>query len=77
MNIEYYILKKIVSAKEVNNRLSRPIIRISICAIAISVAVMIISLGIVKGFKNEITDKIIGFGSHIKITALSDNNSYE
>lgn len=77
MNIEYYILKKIVSAKEVNNRLSRPIIRISICAIAISVAVMIISLGIVKGFKNEITNKIIGFGSHVKITALSDNNSYE
>jgi len=77
MNIEYYILKKIVSAKEVNNRLSRPIIRISICAISISVAVMIISLGIVKGFKKEITDKIIGFGSHIKITALSDNNSYE
>jgi len=77
MNIEYYILKKIVSAKEVNNRLSRPIIRISIFAIAISVAIMIISLGIVKGFKKEITDKVIGFGAHIKITALSDNNSYE
>ena len=77
MNVEYFIAKRLVSAKEGNNRLSRPIIRIAILAIALSVAVMLISIGVVKGFKKDIADKVIGFGSHIQITAFSDNNSYE
>ena len=77
MNVEYFISKRLVSAKEGNNRLSRPIIRIAILAIALSVAVMLISIGVVKGFKKDIADKVIGFGSHIQITAFSDNNSYE
>ena len=70
MNVEYFIAKRLVSAKEGNNRLSRPIIRIAILAIALSVAVMLISIGVVKGFKKDIADKVIGFGSHIQITNL-------
>jgi len=77
MNVEYFIAKRLVSAKEGNNRLSRPIIRIAILAIALSLAIMLISIGVVKGFKKDIDDKVIGFGSHIQITAFSDNNSYE
>ena len=77
MNVEYFIAKRLISAKEGNNRLSRPIIRISILAIALSVAVMLISIGVVKGFKKDIADKVIGFGSHIQITNFSNNNSYE
>ncbi len=77
MNTEYFIVKRLIGAKEGNNSLSRPIIRIAILAIALSVAVMIISIGVVKGFKKDISDKVIGFGSHIQITAFSDNNSYE
>ena len=77
MNVEYFIVKRLIGAKEGNNRLSRPIIRIAILAIALSVAVMLISIGVVKGFKKDIADKVIGFGSHIQITAFSDNNSYE
>ena len=77
MNVEFFIAKRLVIAKEGNNRLSRPIIRIAILAIALSVAVMLISIGVVKGFKKDIADKVIGFGSHIQITAFSDNNSYE
>ncbi|MBC8266601.1 MAG: ABC transporter permease [Flavobacteriales bacterium] len=77
MNVEYFIAKRLIGAKEGNNRLSRPIIRIAILAIALSVAVMLISIGVVKGFKKDISDKVIGFGSHIQITAFSDNNSYE
>ena len=77
MNIEYFIAKRLVVAKQGNNRLSRPIIRIAILAIALSVAVMLISIAVVKGFKKDIADKVIGFGSHIQITAFSDNNSFE
>ena len=77
MNVEYFIAKRLIAAKEGNNRLSRPIIRIAILAIALSVAVMLISIAVVKGFKKDIADKVIGFGAHIQITAFSDNNSFE
>lgn len=77
MNVEYLIAKRLIAAKEGNNRLSRPIIRIAILAIALSVAVMLISIAVVKGFKKDIADKVIGFGAHIQITAFSDNNSFE
>ena len=77
MNVEYFIVKRLIGAKEGNNRLSRPIIRIAILAISLSMIVMLISIGVVKGFKKDIADKVIGFGSHIQITAFSDNNSYE
>ena len=77
MNVEYFIVKRLIGAKEGNNRLSLPIIRIAILAISLSMIVMLISIGVVKGFKKDIADKVIGFGSHIQITAFSDNNSYE
>jgi lipoprotein-releasing system permease protein len=46
-------------------------------AVAIGFAVMIVSISIVTGFKKEIREKIIGFGSHIQISNFDENNSYE
>ena len=54
MNVEYFISKRIVSAKENKNVFSRPIIRITISAISLSVAIMLLSLSILFGFKQEI-----------------------
>ena len=68
MNVEYFISKRIVSAKENKNVFSRPIIRLTIFAIALSVAIMLISLSILDGFQSEITNKVISFGSHIQIS---------
>lgn len=67
MNVEYFISKRIVSAKENKNVFSRPIIRITISAIALSVAVMLISLSILEGFQSEVTNKVVSFASHIQI----------
>ena len=44
---------------------SRPVIRIATAGISLSVAVMIISVVIVKGFQLEIRNKVIGFSGHI------------
>ncbi|MAU35851.1 MAG: ABC transporter permease [Flavobacteriales bacterium] len=77
MNIEYFIAKKLFAAKENNNSYTKPILRIAIFAVSLSVAVMLISLMIVNGFKNNISSKVIGFGSHIVITKFSNNQSYE
>jgi lipoprotein-releasing system permease protein len=77
MNVEYFIAKRLFTAKEENNTYTKPILRIAILAIALSVAVMLISIMVVTGFKNDISDKVIGFGSHITISNFTNNQSYE
>ena len=51
--------------------------KIGILSIALGLAVMIISMAVVTGFQEEIRNKVIGFGSHIQITRLDYNISYE
>ena len=56
---------------------TRPIIRIATFSVALGVAIMIIALAIITGFKSQIRDKVIGFGSHIQITNFDANTSFE
>lgn len=57
--------------------ISRPIVKIALFSVVLGFAVMIVALAIVTGFKKEIRDKVIGFGSHIQISNYDENNSYE
>ena len=77
MNIEYFIAQRLFTAKERNKTYTKPIFRIAILAITLSVAVMLIAIMVVTGFKDDISSKIIGFGSHISVTNFTDNQSYE
>lgn len=77
MNIELFIAQRISAGTEKEKNLSQSIIKIAIVAIALSMIVMIISVAIITGFQNEITDKVIGFGSHITIMNHDTNTSYE
>ncbi len=76
MNLPFFISKRLILTKESNNRFTKPIIRLGILSISLSVAVMLISIIVVKGFKEQIKEKLIGFGSHIQVTHF-DNQSYE
>lgn len=73
MNTEWYIAKRMIRGGG-GDRYSRPIIRIAIIGIILGMAVMILSAGIVTGFRSEIRDKMIGFGSHIRIGNLYSND---
>lgn len=75
MNVSFFIAQRLIGKNE--QRFSRPVIRIAITAIALSLTVMLMSLAIIKGFQNEITDKVIGFSSHIQVSNFSNGNSYE
>jgi lipoprotein-releasing system permease protein len=77
MNIELHIAKRLVSGDERKKSISGPIIKIAIAGIAIGLAVMILAVSIVTGFKQEIRNKVIGFGSHIQIMNFDSNISYE
>ncbi|MDO4497340.1 MAG: ABC transporter permease [Bacteroidales bacterium] len=52
-------------------------IRIAIAGIAIGLATMLISVAIVVGFKQEIQQKIAGFGGHLQVLAIASNNTFE
>jgi lipoprotein-releasing system permease protein len=73
----FFIARRLTFNKESGNYLSGPIIRISVTGIALSLAVMIISVATVTGFKDEIRRKITGFGSHVQIINYDSNNSFE
>ena len=77
MNTSLFIAKRLYNAKENNNSYTRPIIRIAILAVALSVSIMLLSVFILSGFKAEISDKVFGFGGHINISKFSYNQSYE
>lgn len=57
--------------------IARPIIRLALVGVALGFAVMVIASSIVTGFKKEISEKVIGFGSHIQIYKYAENNSFE
>ncbi len=76
MNLEFFIAKRIHFQQGKKN-ISRPAVRIATIGIALGLAVMIISVATVIGFKNEIRNKTIGFGGHIQITNFDNNNTYE
>ncbi|NCC73270.1 MAG: ABC transporter permease [Sphingobacteriia bacterium] len=75
MNVEFFIARGILSKDSSN--FSRPIVRLSVLSIALGLAVMILAVAVTSGFKTAITDKVIGFGSHIQITSFDLNRSYE
>lgn len=66
MNIAAYIARKVAAAGQ--RSFSRLIIRIAIAAVALSMAVMVVSTALIAGFKTEISNKIFGFWGHIHIT---------
>ncbi len=77
MNLSYYIAQRFSFDKEGKKALSRSIVRLSVFSISLSVAVMLITLAVVTGFKKEIRNRAIGFGSHIQIVNFDSNNSFE
>ena len=78
MNTELFIAKRIYRGDKKNEkRVSSPAIKIAISGLALGLAIMLAAVCIIIGFKKEIREKVIGFGSHIQITSFDSNSSYE
>lgn len=68
MNFPLFIARRIYSDHiDDQQKVSKPAIRIAVAGVAIGLAVMIISVCVVLGFKHTIRDKVVGFGSHIQV----------
>ena len=77
MNFEYFISKRLISAKDYKSSISAPIIKIAVTAIAVGVIMMLIAVATGVGLEQKIRDKIAAFNGHIIINNLNNNNSQE
>lgn len=75
MDFSYYVGKKL--ALRSSGSFTRFIMRLAVAGVALSLCVMVISVGIVQGFKDEISGKVIGFDGHLQIRNLDLNMSNE
>ena len=77
MSLSLFIARRIYRESDGGKQVSRPAVLIAMAGIAIGFTVMIIAVAVVIGFKSEVRNKVIGFGSHIQITNLDAVSSYE
>jgi lipoprotein-releasing system permease protein len=77
MNFPYFIAQRLIKGRREETSFSRPINVIAIIGIATGLAVMILSVAILTGFKQAIREKVVGFGSHIQVVNFDSNISYE
>lgn len=77
MNLPYFIAQKLIKGRRQGTSFSRPINVIAIVGIATGLAVMILAVSILTGFKKQIREKVVGFGSNIQILNYDSNISYE
>jgi len=77
LNTELFIVRRLIGNKKGRRSFSRSIVAIATFGIALGLAVMIVAVAILTGFKKEISNKVTGFGAHIQILNLDSNLSYE
>ena len=75
MNLEYFLAKRLITAKSYKSSISSPIIKIAITAIAIGIIMMIMAVATGVGLQNKIREKVAAFNGHIVISNFDDNQS--
>jgi lipoprotein-releasing system permease protein len=75
LNLEYFIAKRLITAKDYKSSISAPIIKIAIAAIAIGMVMMIVSVATGIGLQQKIREKVSAFNGHIVISNYDNNQS--
>lgn len=77
MKLSLFIANRFNREERDNKSMSRPAVRIAIIGITLGLAVMLISIAVIIGFKREVQNQVVGFGSHIQIASFNNYNSTE
>lgn len=77
MNTELFIARRLHFDENVGQRMSRPAMRVATAGIAVGLTVMLVAVAVVVGFKREVSNQIVGFGSHIQVAAYENGYGYE
>lgn len=75
MKIEYFIAKRLITAKDHKSSISAPIIKIAITAIALGIIMMIVSIATGTGLQQKIRQKVAAFNGHVIISNYNNNQS--
>ncbi|WP_166924770.1 ABC transporter permease [Flavobacterium poyangense] len=75
MNLEYFIAKRLITAKNFKSSISAPIIKIAISAIAIGIIMMLVSVATGIGLQQKIREKVSAFNGQVIISNYDNNNS--
>jgi lipoprotein-releasing system permease protein len=75
LKLEYFIAKRLITAKDHKSSISAPIIKIAIIAIALGMIMMIVSVATGIGLQQKIRQKVSAFNGHIMISSYNDNQS--
>ena len=75
MNLPLFIARRINGDDGDHRKVSRPAIKIATTGVAIGLAVMIVTVSVILGFKHTIRDKVVGFGSHIQVQSVGSMTS--
>lgn len=77
MNTELFIARRLHFDENGGQRMSRPAMRVATAGIAVGLTVMLVAVAVVVGFKREVSNQIVGFGSHIQVAAYENGYGYE
>jgi len=77
MNLPWFLAQRLIKGRKEGTSFSQPINVIAIIGISLGLAVMILAVAILTGFKKEIREKVVGFGSNIQIVNFDSNISFE
>lgn len=76
-NWKFFIARRIYRSREGEKEVSKPAVRIAMAGIAIGLAVMIVAVAVVIGFKHQVRDKVIGMGSDIVVSSIEGAQLYQ
>lgn len=76
-NNAFKIATRLYFSQKGQDRQSRPAVRVALAGIIVGVMVMILTICIVVGFKQTITQKVAGFGAHIQLVSFDNNSTYD
>ena len=77
MNFEWFLARRLSVAKLDKNSISKPITQIAKATIAVSVIVMIISVGTGIGFQKKVKEKLASYNGHIQISSFENYKTLE
>ena len=77
MNWKLFIARRIYKSNEGGKEVSKPAVRIAMVGIAIGLAVMIVSVAEVIGYKHQVRDKVAGLGADVLVTSMEAAQSYQ
>jgi len=77
LNFEKFVAKRLHTESNLQHSISKPILKMAVAAVSLSITVMILAIATGKGLQEKISDKVTGFTSDIQVTVLDLNQSLE